>query len=161
LHFVVGPVDNLPSFSTLLNPSSQTLKSVYINITGLADDTGSNDSLYGFANDLEHMCANNVIEHFAIYIYTKSDSGCARGEAWGRLDKVLSQVGWAKLRRMSLSIDIYGRTRQDNLREELERLPETQLQWLSSTKSLTFKFEVVERVGFLWEVALLLDSAFH
>lgn len=122
------------------------LKRVDISITGLSDEAGSNDPLCGFANELEHMCENNVIEDLAIEISIKIDSGSTRGDEWGRLDKVLCHSGWAKLRRVSLLIVIGSHAREDNLKEELQKLPETQFQWLSSTKSLSFKFEVVEKV---------------
>ena len=101
------------------------------------------DPLCAIPSDLEVMRNDNVIESVNIKIVVDMDTSCGPGDAWGRLDEVLTTPGWFALKRVSLAIKIecYKRS-SDELEVALENLPETQFPRLSTSDSVSFDFKV-------------------
>ena len=117
-----------------------TLKHIVVNID--VDDV-DNDPLAGVPSELEDMRSKNIIESVIIRIMVQTDADCRRGDDWGRLDEVLTNLGWFSLKRVSLAIEIASFVRRDDeLEVGLRKLPETQFRRLSSSNSVSFDFEV-------------------
>ena len=129
----------------MLRPSMDTLKHIVVNID--VDDVDI-DPLFGIPSELEDMRSKNIIESVTIKILVQTDADCRRGDDWGRLDEVLTTPGWFSLKRVSLAIEIQftslGRS-DDELEVALRNLPETQFSRLSSSKLVSFDFEVTVR----------------
>ena len=125
----------------MLRPSMHTLKHIVVGI--LIDDDVDNDPLFGIPSELEDMRTKNIIETVTIEILVQTDADCRRGDDWGRLDEVLTAPGWFSLKRVSLVIEIYSYSREDDeLEVALRNLPETQFPRLSSSTYVSFGFEV-------------------
>ena len=128
----------------------QTLKHIAVNIEVYGVDV---DPLFGIPSELEDLRTKNIIETITIDILVDTDANCRRGDDWGRLDEVLTSPGWFSLKQVSLAIEIdinFRRTRNDDddeLEEALRDLPETQFPRLSSSNSVSFKFEVIPILG--------------
>ena len=124
----------------MLRPSMQTLKhiSLIVSVHFL-----EGDPLCAIPSDLEVMRNDNVIESVNIKIVVDMDTSCGPGDAWGRLDEVLTTPGWFALKRVSLAIKIecYKRS-SDELEVALENLPETQFPRLSTSDSVSFDFKL-------------------
>ncbi|KAF8186415.1 hypothetical protein BJ912DRAFT_971761 [Pholiota molesta] len=111
------------------------------------EEIGSVDPLCGLCNELEEMANKNAIETITIIVDIETDSNCARGDEWGRLDTALGQSGWPKLQRVSLAITIWSYARLDGeLERALGNLPQTQFHKLTASKSLSFEFSVREEL---------------
>ena len=130
----------MPSLADMLRPSMQTLKHIVVN--GHVNDVDV-DPLFGIPSELDDMRTKNIIETVTIEIIVMTDRNCRRGDDWGRLDEVLTTRGWFSLKRVSLAIVIASFSRGNNeLEVALRKLPETQFPRLSSSKSVSFNFEV-------------------
>jgi hypothetical protein len=121
----------------------QTLKHIVMNVYGISDDDNG-DPLIGIPSDLEDMRANNIIETIAIGTIIEMDVSGRRRDDWGRLDEVLTSLGWFSLKRVSMAIKFvtYGRS-YGKVVMELRKLLETQFRRLSSSNSVSFDFEVI------------------
>ena len=131
----------------------QTLKHIVLNI---CVDDAHGDPLCGIPFELEDMRTKNIIESVTIKIMVRqTDTSCSRGEAWGRLDEVLTTPGWFALKRVSLAIEIgYDTVEEledsdgeledsdDELEVALRQLPGTQFLRLSTSNSVSFDFKV-------------------
>ena len=118
----------------------QTLKHIVVNTDVYGDDV---DPLFRIPSELEVMRSNNIIESVTIGVQVYTDADCRRGDDWGRLDEVLTAPGWFSLKRVSLVIEIYSYSREDDeLEVALRNLPETQFPRLSSSTYVSFGFEV-------------------
>jgi hypothetical protein len=118
----------------------QTLKHIVVNI--YVDDIDV-DPLFGIPSQLDEMRTKNIIETVTFRISVETDTDCRRGDDWGRLDEVLTAPGWLSLKRVSLAIEIASYVRSGNeLEVALRNLPETQFLRLTSSKSVSFDFEV-------------------
>jgi hypothetical protein len=118
----------------------QTLKHIVVNI--YVDDIDV-DPLFGIPSELDGMRNKNIIETVTFRISVETDTDCRRGDDWGRLDEVLTAPGWLSLKRVSLAIEIASYVRSGNeLEVALRNLPETQFLRLTSSKSVSFDFEV-------------------
>ena len=125
----------------MLRSSMQTLKHIVVHIDVQNDQV---DPLFGFSSELEEMRNRNIIETVTIEIMLRSDTGCRRGDDWGRLDEVLTTPGWfSSLKRVSMAIDIDCFFKEDDqLEVALRNLPETQFPRLSSSNSISFDFKI-------------------
>ena len=114
----------------------------YLDITTHVNDLDF-DPLAGIPSELEDMRNKNIIENIIITVIVQTDEDCRRGDDWGRLDEVLTRLGWFALRQVSLTIEIASFSRRDDeLEAALRKLPETQFARLSTSKSVSFKFKV-------------------
>jgi hypothetical protein len=129
----------MPSLADMLRPSMQTLKHIVLDIRVNDDDV---DPLFGIPSEFEDMRTKNIIETITIGILVRKDAGFHRGDDWGRLDSILTAPGWFSLKRVSLVMDIYGFSGDNELEVGLRNLPETQFLRLSSSNSISFKFSV-------------------
>ena len=117
-----------------------TLKHIAVSIEVYGDDV---DPLFGIPSELEVMRSKNIIESVTIGVLVHMDADCRRGDDWGRIDEVLTASGWFSLKRVSLAIEIISLKREgDELEVALRKLPETQFPRLSSSNSVSFRFEV-------------------
>jgi hypothetical protein len=124
----------------MLKPSMQTLKHIFLTIN--IDDVDL-DPLSGIPFELEVMRTRNIIETVSIRIVLLADPICRRGDDWGRFDEVLTTPGWVSLKQVSLAIEIAGFfLRSDEVELGLQKLLEIQFPQLSSSKSVTFNFDV-------------------
>jgi len=124
----------------MLRPSMQTLKHIVVNIH--VYDV-HDDPLCGIPSELEDMRTKNIIESVTITIMVPTVASCnpGDGEAWGRLDEVLTTPGWFALKQVSLAIE--SRTTDINeLEVAVRNLPETQFPRLSTSNSVSFDFKV-------------------
>jgi hypothetical protein len=118
----------------------QTLKHLVVNIYVEDIDV---DPLFGIPSELDSMRNKNIIETVTIRIVIDTETDCRRGDDWGRLDEVLTVPGWLSLKRVSLSIEISDCSRRGSELEMAWRnLPVTQFPLLSSSKSVSFDFEL-------------------
>jgi hypothetical protein len=121
----------------------QTLKHIVLEINVDDDDV---DPLFGIPSEFEDMRTKNIIETITIgiVVYWQKDAGFHQGNDWGRLDSVLTAPGWFSLKRVSLAIDIYGFSGNNELPVgvALRNLPKTQFLRLSSSNSVSFNFSV-------------------
>ena len=123
----------------MLRPTMHTLRHIVITIVV---DNVDDDPMFGIPSDLEDIRSKNVIESITIEILVY-DASCSQGDAWGRLDEVLTTPGWFALNRVSLAIKIYRYSGGSNeLEVALRKLPETQFPRLSTSHSVSFGFEV-------------------
>jgi len=123
----------------MLRPSMQTLK--HIVMTTYVGEV-ADYPLFGFSSDLEDIRSKNVIESITIELLV-DDSSCSQGDAWGRLDEVLTTPGWFALKRISLAIKVYRDSGDSSeLEAAFRKLPETQFPRLSTSHSVSFGFEV-------------------
>ena len=118
----------------------QTLKHIVVHIY----DVGGGDDfnpLFSITSELEDMRNNCIIETIEI---TVTDINWRREDFdWGRLDEVLTTLGWFSLKRVSLSIRMHrcflDFTELDAaLRKSIKR----QFPRLSSSNSVSFDFKV-------------------
>jgi len=123
----------------MLRPTMHTLKHIVIFISTDDDD---DDPLFGIPSDLEDMRSKNVIESVTIEIMVEMDASCSQGDAWGRLDEVLTTPGWFALKRVSLTIRVSRYASGNELEMALRRLPETQFPRLSTSNLVSFDFKV-------------------
>ncbi|KAF8968584.1 hypothetical protein BDZ97DRAFT_2072932 [Flammula alnicola] len=129
-----------PGLADMLRPSMQTLRRINVLIHV---DNADDDPLFSLPSELEDMRNENIIESITIGVMVDTDEDCKRGDEWGKLDKVLTMSGWSALKQVSLAIEIYSYWRSDNeLEVALRKLPETQFPRLSTSKSVSFEFEV-------------------
>lgn len=136
-------MDVRPVLATMLRPSMQTLK--HIAVTVHVNDHFA-DPLFEIPAELEDMRTANIVESIAISVVVQTDETCGVGDAWGRLDTVLSKSGWSTLKRVSLTIEVasYSRVPGDNeLEAALQKLPETQFTRLSASETVAFDFAVI------------------
>jgi hypothetical protein len=130
--------------SDILCPSMETLKHLHV-ATSIYSQAGCDDFVAGFSFELEAMKNNNIIEDLNIEVSTEMEADCKQVDVWGRLDAALAQSGWAKLRKVSLTILIFTDPRfrgDDELGRILKKLPQTQFPRLSSSKNVAFEFAV-------------------
>lgn len=119
-----------------------TLKHITLNIHV---NDNYEDPLFGIPAEFEDMHAANIIESITIKVLVQMDVNCSVGDAWGKLDEVLTKSGWSALKRVSLAIEVasYSRVPGNNaLEAALRKLPETQFQRLSASESVSFDFNV-------------------
>ena len=119
-----------------------TLKNITVNIHV---NDNYEDPLFGIPAEFEDMHDANIIENITINILVQTDASCSVGDAWGKLDGVLTKVGWSALKRVSLAIDVacYSRVPgASELEAALRKLPETQFPRLSASESVRFDFSV-------------------
>jgi hypothetical protein len=77
------------------------LKHLVVNIQV---DNVNDDLLCGIPHELEVMGTKNIIESITIGIKVQADArSSSRGDAWGRLDEVLTTPGWFALKQVSLA----------------------------------------------------------
>ena len=123
----------------MLQPSMETLKHIVVDIQCVSkvDD----DPLFDLPSEFEDMRTENIIETLTILV--EMDARCRQGDSWCRLDEVLTAPGWFSLKRFSLAIKIIDYSKSGNeLEVTLRKLPETQFPRLSSSNSVSFKFEI-------------------
>lgn len=135
------------SLADLLRPSMQTIKNLHVELFVRDDD---DDPLFHLPSELEVMRSKNVIESITIEVVIDTDVDCKRGNEWGRLDELFMKTGWSALKKLSVAIWIYSYERQPPLgsasETALRKLPETQFVRLSSSKTISFGFEVTSRL---------------
>ena len=85
----------------------QTLKHILMHISDV--DGVDFDPLFGFTSELEDMRNNNIIEIIEIFVTDQFWRREGNWDIinWGRLDEVLTALGWFSLKRVSLSISIH------------------------------------------------------
>ncbi|KAF8202447.1 hypothetical protein BJ912DRAFT_443167 [Pholiota molesta] len=130
--------------SDILRPSIETLKYLHVG-TSIYSQAGCDDFAAGFSFELEGMKNNNNIEDLNIEVNTAMEADWKQVDMWGRLDAALAQSGWAKLRKVSLTISISTDLRSrgdDELGRILKKLPQTQFPRLSSSRNVAFEFAV-------------------
>jgi hypothetical protein len=81
----------------MLRPSMQTLKHLVVNIQ-VVDHF--DDPLFDIPSELEVVRTKNirVIESTTTGLSVRTDAGCCRGADWGRLDELLTTLGWFSLK---------------------------------------------------------------
>ena len=125
----------------MLRPSMQTLKHIVLDIHG---DFVDEDPLFRILSEFEDISTKNNIETVTIWVQLYANS--RGGDDWCRLDEVFTTPGWFSLKRVSLAIEIISRfVFWENIELEgvLRKFPETQFPRLSSSKSVSFDFEVI------------------
>lgn len=102
----------LSGLSKMLDPCAQTLKHIEVDVVdAFYDLVECNDPLIGLSDELAQMSNKSMLETITIKVGIIADTdACQVGHMWGRLDMVLMQSRWPKLRRVSLTIEIdyYG-----------------------------------------------------
>ena len=136
-YFKPGP---WPSIADMLQPSMETLKHIVVDIyrfVGVRVDFP----------EFEDMRTKNIIETVTIRVRRMNVLRCRGLENnWGSLDEVLTSPGWFSLMRVTLILEVVNCFGTDNDLETLvalRKLPETQFPRLSSSKSISFDFEVI------------------
>ena len=116
----------------------QTLKHLVVNIHVV--DAGD-DSLHRITSEFEDMRTKNIIETVTIGILVWT-FGCnfKVGEAWGRLDEILTSPEWFSLKRVSLVIKLHRG--YSELEKPLPKLFETQFPRLLSSNSVSLDIKV-------------------
>jgi len=127
----------------MLRPSTQTLR--HIDVVLLVSDI-TVDPLLIIPSKLVDMRTKNIIESITIKVSVIRCADCRQGDDLGTLDEVLMRSGWFALKHVSLTIEIYydSRRTSNNLKLEvaLRKLPQTQFPLHSTSRSISFKFEV-------------------
>jgi hypothetical protein len=114
-------------------------------VVDIYDDDDDFNPLFGIPSELEDMRNNNIIEIIEISVTT--DINWRREDDWevdwGRLDEVLTALGWFSLKRVSLRIRI-NRFGTDGHEPDvaLQNLIMRQFPRLSSSNSVSFDFKV-------------------
>ena len=123
------------NLSDMLRPSMQTLKHLVVNIHVV--DAGD-DSLHRITSEFEDMRTKKIIETVTIGILVRT-FGCnfKVGEAWGRLDEILTSPEWFSLKRVSLAIEIPGYNSGVYELNALRNSPGTRFPRLSSSNSVS------------------------
>jgi hypothetical protein len=123
----------------------QTIKNLHVELFVRDND---DDLLFRLPSELEVMRSKNVIESITIEVVLDTDVDCKRGNEWGRLDELFTKTGWSGLKKLWVSKRIHSYERQPPLGNEsaLRKLPETQFVRLSSSKTISFAFEVTSRL---------------
>ena len=143
----------MPSLADILRPSMQTLKHILVHIYDVGVDS---DPLLGIPSELEDMRNNNnnTIETIEISITDVNRFRDLEGNwgvvdwrvvDWGRLDQVLTALGWFSLKRVSLSMRIHRDTLIVTDPEPdviLRNLIRRQFPRLSSSNSVSFDLKV-------------------
>ncbi|KAF8334460.1 hypothetical protein F5887DRAFT_1079686 [Amanita rubescens] len=141
-----NPTSAWTSFADLLRPSMQTIKNLHVELFVRDND---DDPLFRLPSELEVMRSKNVIESITIEVVLDTEVDCKPGNGWGRLDELFTKTGWSALKKLSVAIQIYSYDeRQPPICSEsaLRKLPETQFVRLSSSKTISFAFEVENRL---------------
>ncbi|KIM35763.1 hypothetical protein M413DRAFT_32228 [Hebeloma cylindrosporum] len=129
----------------MLKPSLETLTHLHFSMS-TKDETGANDPLAGLVSELDQIqCHRNVVENLTIDVFVGAYYKCNQGDDWGLLDSVLTQPGWSRLKRISLTISLWVCYREDDLEVTLKSLAGKQLPRLSSSTSIDFQFSVIDR----------------
>ena len=120
----------------------QTLNHIRV-LVHIYDVDGGDDfnPLFSITSELEDMRNNSIIETIEIAVM---DINWRREDFdWGRLDEVLTALGWFSLKRVSLSIRMH-RCSLDftDLDAALRKSIKRQFPRLSSSNSVSFDFEV-------------------
>ena len=88
---VWGPQSVRPS--DMLQPSMQTLKHIVVDI-----HIDHIDDLFSIRSEFEVMGTKNIIETVTIIILLNVGANCWSGDSLGRLDEVLTILGWFSLK---------------------------------------------------------------
>ena len=129
----------------------QTLKHIVLDFYDLYNfDVDTLQVFSGIPSDLEEMRNKNIIETIGISVASK-DYGRGVGLPvvfdWGRLDEVLTTLGWFSLKRVSLTMEIHRYSSGGNDSEwdlALRNLQMKQFPRLSSSNSVSFDFKVTQ-----------------
>ena len=98
--------------------------------------------LFSITSELEDMRNSSIIETIEITV-TDIDRRRREDFDWGRLDEVLSALGWFSLKRVSLSIRMHRCSRDfTKLDVALRKSIKKQFPRLSSSNSVSFDFKV-------------------
>jgi hypothetical protein len=102
--------------------------------------------LFNIPSEFEDMRTKNIIESITIKVIVTISADCGQGDNWDRLNEVLMRSGWFALKHVSLTIKIYCNPRTTSNKLKLEvalcKLPQMQFPLLSTSKSVSFKFNV-------------------
>ena len=142
---VYNPTSAWTSFADLLRPSMQTIKNLHVELFVRDND---DDPLFHLPSEFEVMRSKNVIESITIEVVLDTEVDCKPGNGWGRLDELFTKTGWSALKKLSVAIRIYsyGEREPPIVNESaLRKLPETQFVRISSSKTISFAFEVTNR----------------
>ncbi|EDR03154.1 uncharacterized protein LACBIDRAFT_307675 [Laccaria bicolor S238N-H82] len=119
----------------------------------------SQDPLLGLPDVLSEMSADNVLEELLIHAYVQCYTSCRTDAIWGRLDDVLSRSAFQSLHRVSLKIIVWvddlffraeeleerqlGERHRKALKEELEKIGDSQFTWLKSHVKFDFSVRTI------------------
>ena len=125
----------------MLKPSLSTLVDIYIEYFIDDDNALSDGPLGGLCHELEKMVGQNVVETIKLVVWVYPDSDCT---GWGELDDVLmgSPEGWPALRKVSLSLGVFGDHTDGSVVEEFQKLYMSHMTKLIESKRVQFDFQV-------------------
>ncbi|KAF9473146.1 hypothetical protein BDN70DRAFT_407397 [Pholiota conissans] len=139
--YLLEPSLNWVGLANMLLPSRNTLKCICLE-TVFSGGEGD-DPLQGLVDELKRLGNDNIIEEIVLRIHIfNRNYDFNRGDRWGSFDKLFAEFKWPMLRSVALTISFT--ISKGYFLEELRNLPQThdQFPWLSSNKSLVFKFDV-------------------
>ena len=143
---VRDPNNVRPSLADMLRPSMQTLKHIVLDLYNLYDFDVDLLPGFGIPSELEDVRNKNIIETIGISVTSIHwVRGNVRVFDWGRLDEVLTALGWFSLKRVSLTMRIHRYNSGGNESEldvALRNLQIRQFPRLSSSNSVSFNFKV-------------------
>jgi hypothetical protein len=132
--------DGFRNLAASMNPGSlSTLRKTKFQFD-IEDDI--QDPLCGISAELRNFSGSNKFEEIILLIIVQTDCRCKTGDQWGTLDAALA-TGFLMLQRVSINIIICTFSSYSNgvaLKKELDRLPDDQFPWLSTSLTVSFNF---------------------
>ncbi|KAF8149914.1 hypothetical protein B0H34DRAFT_167798 [Crassisporium funariophilum] len=124
--------------------SAGTLKTLHVRVIGVnteQPDPSLPDPFFGLCEELEAMKNCNVVETITVSVGVPRPAQCLNDDGWGKLDRVLDQPGWPKLKHVALNISIDSLSRhRETWKRTMDAIPEKQFAGLLNNKMVDFVF---------------------